>query len=200
MKQELRKTILAKRNLLTTKEIEEKSLEIKKRLFGLLEFKEAILISFYISFRSEVQTHEMIKETLRFDKRVVVPIVEREKILSLSELKDFDNEIEIGKFGILEPNLKYRREVNLSEVELVIVPGIIFDKNGNRIGYGGGYYDNLLSRMKCVPFIGLAYELQIVPQVLAEGYDIPVHKIITEDRIMVCQTQQEFHNSVLSVI
>lgn len=194
MKTDIRKAILSKRDLLTTQQIARKSLEIKKRLFNLLEFKEATLISFYISFRSEVQTHEMIKEALRLDKRVVVPIVEREKILSLSELKDFDNELEIGKFGILEPNLKYRREVNLSEVELVIVPGIVFDKNGNRIGYGGGYYDNLLSRMKCVPFIGLAYELQIVPQVSAEEYDIPAHKIITEERIMVCQTQRSIDN------
>jgi len=187
MKADLRKAILAKRNLLTTQEIASKSLKIKKKLFNLVEFKEANFISFYISFRSEVKTHEMIKEALMLGKRIGVPIVESEKKLSLSELKEFDNELEMGKFGILEPKFRYRREVNLEEVELVIVPGIVFDKNGNRIGYGGGYYDYLLSKMKGVSFIGLAYELQIVHQVPVEDYDIPVHKIITEDRIITCK-------------
>jgi 5-formyltetrahydrofolate cyclo-ligase len=129
----------------------------------------------------------MIKEALKLGKMIAVPIVEKEKTLSLSELKDFENELEVGKFGILEPKLEYRRRVNLEEVELVIVPGIAFDKNGNRIGYGGGYYDYLLKKMKDVSFIGLAYELQIVTQIPIEEKDISVHKIITEDRIIKCQ-------------
>ncbi|MEW6096269.1 MAG: 5-formyltetrahydrofolate cyclo-ligase [bacterium] len=187
MKTDLRKAISEKRNLLTTQEITSKSLKIKERLFNLEEFKKASIISFYISFRSEVQTHEMIKEALRLDKRVAVPIVESEKVLSLSEIKDFDNELKIGKFGILEPKLECRRKINLEEVELVIVPGVVFDERGNRIGYGGGYYDNLLNKMKGIPFIGLAYELQIVNHIPVEDGDIPVHKIITEKRIIICQ-------------
>lgn len=186
-KSSLRRTILAKRNLLTTQQIMGKSLAIKKKLFDLIEFKNSTLISFYVSFISEVKTHQMIKEALRLGKRVAIPIVERQKTLSLSELKDFDNELEIGKFGILEPKLEYRRKVNLEEVELVIVPGIAFDENGNRIGYGQGYYDYLLSKMKGIPFIGLAYELQIVPQIQVGERDVAVHKIITEDRIITCK-------------
>jgi len=186
MKSNLRKIILEKRDLLSPKEITRKSLEIKQRLFNLKEFNEVTIISFYVSFRSEVETHEMIKETLRLDKRVVVPIVKKKKRLSLSELKNF-NELELGKFGILEPKVAFRREINLEEVELVIVPGVAFDEKGNRIGYGRGYYDDLLTRMKKIPFIGLAYELQIVPEIPKEERDIPVHKIITEDRIIRCK-------------
>lgn len=186
MKQEIRKIILAKRDLLTAQEITQKSLEIKKRLFNLLEFKEAKWISFYLSFRNEVKTYEMVKEALMLDKQVVVPVVEEKRILSLSELRDFDNELERGKFGILEPKVECKRKVNLEKVELVIVPGVVFDAKGNRIGYGGGYYDNLLPKMKEGLFIGLAYELQIVPQIPTKEGDIPVHKIITENRIITC--------------
>jgi len=186
MKSNLRKTILEKRNLLSPEEITSKSLEIKQRLFNLKKFNEVTIISFYVSFRSEVETHEMIKEALEIDKRVVVPLVKKEKELSLSELKNFD-ELEMGKFGILEPKAEYRREINVEEVELMIVPGVAFDEKGNRIGYGGGYYDNLLVRMKKIPFIGLAYELQIVQEIPKEESDIPVHKIITEDRIIRCK-------------
>lgn len=186
MKQDLRKTILDKRNLLTTQEITQKSLEIKKRLFNLPEFKNANCISFYISFRNEVKTYEMIKEALKLDKRVFVPVVEEKRVLSLSELKDFNNELEIGKFGILEPKVEYKRKVNLKQVVLVIVPGVVFDEKGNRIGYGGGYYDNLLNKIKDGLFIGLAYEFQIVSQIPATESDVPVHKIITENRIITC--------------
>ncbi|MEW6617736.1 MAG: 5-formyltetrahydrofolate cyclo-ligase [bacterium] len=184
MKTDLRKAILARRDLLTIQEITAKSFKIKGRLFDLAEFKESAFVCFYVSFKSEVQTHQMIKETLMLNKKVAVPIVERNKSLSLCELKDFDKELEVGKFGILESKLEYRRPVDLSKVKLVIVPGVVFDKNGNRIGYGGGYYDNLLSKMCGIPFIGLAYELQIVNDVPAEDRDIPVHKIITENRVI----------------
>lgn len=186
IKQDLRKTILVKRDLLTAQEITQKSLEIKKRLFNLLEFKEARWISFYLSFRNEVKTYEMIKEALRLDKRIVVPVVEEKRSLSLSELKDFEHELEIGKFGILEPKVEYKRKVNLEKVELIIVPGVVFDTKGNRIGYGGGYYDNLLPKIKNGLFIGLAYECQIVPHIPTKDSDIPVHKIITENRILTC--------------
>ncbi len=186
MKAELRKAILAKRNLLTPQQITAKSLQIKQKLFNMVEFKKAICVCFYVSFKNEVSTHEMIKEALQLGKRIVVPVVESEKTLSLCEIKDFAQEMGIGKFGILEPKSEYRRQVDLSELELVVVPGIAFDENGNRIGFGRGYYDNLLSKMVGLPFIGLAYDLQIVTRIPATDCDIPVHKIITESRIVTC--------------
>jgi 5-formyltetrahydrofolate cyclo-ligase len=169
-------------------ERERKSLRIKENLFSLPEFSNAEKILFYVSTKGEVLTKEMIKDSLSLGKKVVVPISNvKEKNLILSELRDFDKELRPSKFGILEPKKQFFREVSPEEIDLVIVPGIAFDRRGNRIGYGMGFYDNFLSNLKKeIPVIALAYEFQIVSEIPTHKKDVRVQKIITEKKVIDC--------------
>ena len=174
MKQELRKKILEKRNSLAKEEIKEKSKIIKEKLFSSGEYKQAKTVSFFVSFGSEVNTHEMIKEALK-GKEVCVPVVKNNQII-LSKINDFSDLGKKGKYGILEPSSII--EIDKELVDLIIVPGVVFDKKRYRIGYGKGYYDNLLKDYSGKT-IGLAFSLQIVDSIPAEEHDIKVDRIIT---------------------
>ncbi|MDI6826440.1 MAG: 5-formyltetrahydrofolate cyclo-ligase [Candidatus Aenigmarchaeota archaeon] len=187
-KEDIRKKILSLRDSLTEEEMRSKSGLIQKRLFNLPEFKKARTIFFYVSTRNEVKTERMIKSALNLGKRVVVPISDvKERKLILSELKDFDKELEPGAFNILEPKREFFRPVLSEEVDFIIVPGIAFDKNGDRIGYGMGFYDKFLSSLKKrVPTVGLAYEFQMVDDIPVDDKDVTVDKVLTEERTIEC--------------
>ena len=185
-KKEQREKVLGYRNRLTDKELLKKSLEVKKKLFELEKFIQADLIMFYIDFRKEVKTEFMIKEALNLGKRVVVPISQVEdRSLLLSELKDYDKELELGTYDILEPKEEYIRPVEYEELDMVLVPGVAFDEELNRLGYGGGYYDRFSAKLADeVDRVALAFEIQIVEEVVTGEYDLPVDKILTEERII----------------
>lgn len=188
MKQTLKQEIFQKRKSLSKEELKEKSLKIEENLYSLDEFKKAKNIMFYVSFGSEVGTRGIIKELLaKKEKTVIVPyVLENYPILQLSELKNFDW-LEVKTFGILEPKELYIREFNYEKLDLVIIPGIVFDKKGHRIGYGHGYYDKFLKILKKdVKKIGLAFELQIVDEIPEEEHDVPVDCVVTEKRVLKC--------------
>ncbi|NMA86013.1 MAG: 5-formyltetrahydrofolate cyclo-ligase [Tissierellia bacterium] len=185
-KKALRQEIIGKRSQLTEKEILEKSSKIKNRLFQLEEFKSANFIFSFISFGDEIHTHDIIKETLAMNKRVGVPIsIDKPRKLLVSEIKDFNEELEIGYYNILAPKKEFERIVPPDLINLVLVPGLAFDSDGYRTGYGGGYYDRFFADAnKNMVKIGLCFDLQIVSKVPRDIYDIPVDYIITEDRII----------------
>lgn len=185
MKKTLRKEVLKKRDEISPDIKTVKDALIKQRLFNLPEFITARTVSFYASFGSEVATLSMIKESLKMDKRVVVPKVDKERHrLRLYEIKDM-KELSPGYMGIPEPSLPDDRLVNLDDVDLIIAPGAAFDFSGNRLGYGAGYYDILLSkRKKKIPIIALAYEDQLVDSIPAETHDVRVDIIITDRRVI----------------
>ncbi|ADG81606.1 5-formyltetrahydrofolate cyclo-ligase [Thermincola potens] len=188
MKRELRKKIIADRMAMSNEEVTRKSQKIAKRLEDLPEYREAGLIMFYIDFRNEVQTGDLIKRALARGKRVVVPITVREtSTLIPSEIKDFPGDLTNGTWGILEPQKECIRPVDPSEIDVVIVPGVSFDTRGNRMGYGGGFYDRFLPRTKPdAKHIALAFELQMRDNVYPEEHDQPVHYVITEERVIKC--------------
>ncbi len=186
-KEELREKMLTKRANLTPIEREEKSRVIKEKLFNQSEFKRAKTIMFYVAFRKEVETEQMIKESLAAKKEVVVPITDQEKKqLYLSQLKDYDRELESGTYGIKEPAADYYRPIKRNKLDLVVVPGVAFDTQGNRLGYGGGYYDRLLAGLTSVSRVGVSFEQQVAANIAAAEHDQPVNKIITEERIINC--------------
>ncbi|MEW6481759.1 MAG: 5-formyltetrahydrofolate cyclo-ligase [bacterium] len=183
-KEEIRKEILKIRDSQREEEILEKSRKIKENLFLLEDFIKADNILFYYSFRSEVRTDIMIAEcgvrSAECKKRVFLPRVE-EKNLGIYEIKAL-SEVKPGYCGIKEPITK--RPISLEDIELVLVPGVCFDKRGFRIGYGGGYYDRLLPLISCKK-IGLAFSLQIVDNIPNAIKDIGVDKIITEEGVII---------------
>jgi 5-formyltetrahydrofolate cyclo-ligase len=190
-KKTIREKFKSLRMRLSRKEVLTKSARIKKLLFGLSEFTRAKTIAFYVAKQAsrEVETEEIIKESLTAGKRVLVPIVNKtaRKIL-FSELRDYDSELAPGAFDIPEPKPSCRRLVPATESDLMIVPALVFDLQGHRLGYGGGYYDRLLRELASIkpslPFVGLAYELQVVDRLPKTSRDVPVNILITEKRVL----------------
>ena len=178
--------MLEKRAQLKTNEILVKSEEIKNKLFQLEEFKNADFIFSFISFKDEVHTHSIIKDSLDLGKRIGVPkTIKKPRQLLVSEIKDFDKELEIGYYNILAPKKEFERIVDPKLVDLVLVPGLAFDKYGFRLGYGGGYYDRFFEKIhKDIPKIAICFNMQMVDIVPTDSYDIPVDYIITESKII----------------
>ena len=183
----IRKVILDLRDALAPEERGSRSIVIKESLFKLPQFLSAQSVMFYVSFRSEVETHAMIREALASGKTVVVPITDmKDRRLALSRLEDFDTDLAPGTWGILEPKPDKIRPVSCRDIDLVIAPGAAFSEKGWRIGYGGGFYDRLLKesgKNACA----LAFELQIVSDIPHDPQkDVAVNCIITEKRIVSC--------------
>lgn len=188
MKKQLRKEIIAARMAQADEAVTEKSTRITEKVIGLPEFRNAGLIMMYLDFRNEVATGGLIRYCLENGKRVVVPVTDTKNIrLIPSEVLNFPDDLTAGTWGILEPKAGCLRPVDPSEIDLVIVPGVSFDKRGNRLGYGGGFYDRFLRLTgEDTVFVALAFELQVREDVYPEEHDYPVHYVITENRVIKC--------------
>lgn len=188
-KDSLRREIKRKRDNLTPDEVNEKSKLVKEKLLSLPEFKSARIVAFYASFKksNEVETEEMIKEAMTMGKTVLVPVTDTvEDKIVFSEIKSLDD-MAPGTFDILEPVPEMRKIFPNEAIRLIVVPGIVFDLEGYRIGYGLGYYDKFLSGLaKYVTKVGLAYDFQVVEKIPVEGHDVRLNKIITDERIIEC--------------
>jgi 5-formyltetrahydrofolate cyclo-ligase len=165
---------------------EEKSRRICERLFALPEFAAAQVVQFYIDVRSEVRTRAFIPRALELGKKVVVPYCVDEH-LELFPL-DHPDELAVGAFRILEPRPELRglphKRFEVEGVDLMMVPGVVFDRRGGRMGHGWGFYDRLLERARPdTHLIALAFDCQIVDEVPMEAHDIPVHKVVTETAV-----------------
>lgn len=180
-KGKIRKDILA---ILRSQEESEraiKSEQIKRRLFQDKSFQQAESVMFYMPKSYEVDTIGMIEEALGLGKRVIIPVTKtQKKSLIPSEIKDPKKELVKGPFGIYEPKREHMKAMDPKDIDVVIVPGIAFDKKGNRIGHGQGYFDRFLKNLPSkTPTIGLAFKLQLVRKISAFPWDIPVTKLIT---------------------
>lgn len=187
-KESLRKELLKRRDSIPPEVRKSKDRLILERLLSLDEIKRAGVLFLFASFRSEIDTRGMTMRLLDEGKRVVFPKVDREgRGLLLYEVKDIA-ELIPGYMGIPEPSvLTGERVVDINGVDVVIIPGAGFDAEGNRIGYGGGYYDRLLSSLtRDVPVVAPAYEEQIVVAVPAESHDIRADIIVTDRRVIRC--------------
>lgn len=144
-------------------------------------------ILIYINQADEVATVPLILEFLERGKRLCVPSFDRvSKQYYPSELKEFESEIESGLMGILEPKAALCRPVEREELDVVFLPGLAFDINGNRIGYGYGYFDKICHSIRAFK-IGLAYQFQIVEQIVPHTNDVAMGMIITEEKVIQCQ-------------
>jgi 5-formyltetrahydrofolate cyclo-ligase len=184
LKQELRRTVLERRDALTQDERAAKSAVIAEKLRSLIEYRAAETILFYVEFRSEVITRPMIDAALRFGKKVLVPKVDKSRHrLRLFELYEPHRELIPGYMGIPEPDTYLTREADVDEVEMVVVPGVAFDTKCWRLGYGGGYYDRMAVKLRPgTPLVGLAFEAQIVDEIPQEKHDRPMKVVVTEER------------------
>lgn len=154
---------------------------IKDKLFSSREYREAKTILFYASFDGEVDTSGMLRQAFKDGKAVALPVMlEAKKTIIPSLVFDLDKELGIGPYGIMQPQKDYLRPVDLSDIDLVIVPGAAFDKQGNRLGRGKGYYDRFLKTLPPkTPTIGLAFSFQVTKKLpFLMPYDVAVKKVI----------------------
>ncbi|MFZ3170397.1 MAG: 5-formyltetrahydrofolate cyclo-ligase [Carboxydocellales bacterium] len=188
MKQQLRKDVLRERMALSPAEVSSRSSKICAQLMQMPQFNQARTVMFFIDFRNEVTTGEAIKAIIALGKRVVVPITDiPNRKLTPSQIVHFPEDLQSGAYGILEPKPECVRPVPPQEIDFVAVPGVAFDVQGNRLGYGGGFYDRFLRRVKPgATLVALAFELQIKEEVYPEAHDYPLHWIITEKRLIKC--------------
>jgi len=177
----IRKKIL---NLLKSQEEEDKrknSLIILERLCKLPEFATAHRILFYASFDGEVETFEMMKQAQKLGKKVALPIILWEnKTIVPALVNDLQEDLEPGKYGIKQPKETMKRISDYNEIDMIVVPGVAFDTNRNRLGRGAGYYDRFLETVPSSVFrVGLAFDFQIIDTFPKEQNDIPVDCVIT---------------------
>ena len=156
------------------------------------EYQQAKTVLWYLHCRSEVHTYQMVlDELLKQDKKIVIPYCTKDKLgnnhLGLWHFQDL-SELVAGTWGILEPPKKrwgeQGKEVDVTEIECVVVPGVAFDQQGARLGNGAGYYDRLLTRLNAsCQLLGVCFNSQLVEQVCMHKYDIYMDKVITETDI-----------------
>lgn len=183
-KEQLRRSLKNYRSELSEETYKRQSEAILKKLRNLKEFKQARLVHCYISMngRHEVDTHPLIKEMLNNGREVVVPRTNLDAgTLSHYTINTME-ELVTNDWGVPEP--EDGRSVDPASLDLVIVPMLGADEQGNRIGYGKGFYDRFLKEVNC-PKIGLTYEQCIVDEGLpVEPFDVPLNRVVTEKRVI----------------
>ncbi|WP_273398664.1 5-formyltetrahydrofolate cyclo-ligase [Traorella massiliensis] len=179
MKQKLRKKYKQIRKGIPDKAM--KSLQIANKLKNHFNYQQSNHIAFYSSFGSEADTHEMILRALADHKHVYLPKVVNKQEMDFYEIQTLDDMIDQNAFGIKEPKESCIK-VKAEDIELMILPGLCFDLKGNRLGYGGGYYDRYLQG-KMIYKIGICFDEQILNEELeTDEYDIQMDEVITDKR------------------
>lgn len=184
----LRKEVLQKRNSLSDFQIARRSKLIQEKLIGSAEFIESKSIGVYLPVGSEVQTDHIIRNALELDKTVLLPrVIINELDFFIVEKHDYYHDsFDVNKFGIKEPK---KTNMKLDFIDLLIVPGIVFDSHGYRIGYGYGYYDKFMAEKNFSKSIGLAYDFQVMKNPIPKfEFDKKIDILITDDRIQVFDT------------
>lgn len=184
-KRDIRKMMTALRAAMSEKERAEAGRIIAARLFSSKVYEDAGTVCCYASFGSEVPTEEIIEESLRREKCAAVPKVTGKQKMKFALIHSMAD-LKAGFHGIPEPESWCREIPKCGSKLLVIVPGVVFDRAGNRIGYGGGYYDSYLKQADCIK-VGVAFDFQCVEQIVPEVHDVPVDYIITEKEMITCR-------------
>lgn len=173
-KKELRRTIRDRKRAMTEEEITQRSARLGALFAQSDAYKAANTIYGYLPYNQEVRTVPMLEQALRDGKRVAVPKVygEEMKFLYLDDL----TQVAKGYAGIPEPIAD--EPVADDKTALVLMPGLAFDPEGHRIGYGGGFYDKFLAAEPDHPTLALCYEFQMLPKLDTEEHDIPVDTVL----------------------
>ncbi len=162
------------------------SRSITDRVMQMPEYQSAHCIMWYIDVRDEARTRHALDEAIASDKRIVIPYCVDDE-LELFHLESMD-ELATGMYKILEPREDLRevaaKRVDVSELDLIIVPGVAFDARGGRTGHGKGYYDKLLENAKPeTPLVSLAFECQIFDEIPMQDHDIYMDKVVTQKQV-----------------
>ncbi len=181
MKNEIRNQNKIKRLEMTTQEVHKKSRAAAKEFLQSTIYKNALTIMLYMPIQNETDTEKIIKTALKDGKKIVFPVTKKEIIPYYASI---DTEFKKGKFGVNEPNCTL--VASPSEIDVIIVPGIAFDKTGARVGFGKGYYDMFLPKTNAVK-VGLCYEFQLYDKIQTAEHDVKMNFIVTENGLIKCK-------------
>lgn len=187
MKKEFRNKVITIRKNQNHDFISSHSSIIVEKLLSMDCIKSAKNIMLYLDFNNEVQTDELVNKLLSLKKIVSSPItILNERKLIPFQIKDLRNDIQIGTYGIREPKKESSCEVNISDIDIVIVPAVAYDEKCYRLGYGGGFYDRFLENLKDNAItIGIAFDMQIFDEIPKEPHDAQLDYIVTETRVLI---------------
>jgi len=175
-KSSLRKTLLKKRDATSFDLIKISSRQIQANLERIEDYRNAKSIAFYYPIGSEVKTQDLMLKVLSLGKDVLLPKVQEDE-LDFRKITDL-NSLEKGSFDIMEPKDNCEKS---DKIDVIIVPTVGISVDGNRLGYGYGYYDRFLAKTDAVS-VALTYEKQIIKSVPSTENDVTINWIVTEDR------------------
>ncbi len=185
MKSNIRKRFTLIRDSFSKKERLSLSQLIQNKLLSLEDYINSKTVLLYSSFKSEVNTEKLIKRSVE-KKTTLLPLtISEKKTITPCAINNLHHDTANGFSGILEPK-KYCKAYEKEKIDLVVVPGVAFGLKGERLGYGGGYYDRFLKGYKG-KIIGICFEKQLTDLIKPEKHDVLMHKIVTEKRIIKCQ-------------
>jgi 5-formyltetrahydrofolate cyclo-ligase len=192
MKDVIRKQMLDIRNKLSDSEVNSLSETIFLNLRGNSFLNSSSHVMVYLDFKHEAKTDAIINYCLEQNKKVYIPIcIPETHEVCISRITSL-NELQSGHFGIREPMIQHIRLSDSSLIDLVLVPGVAFDKEGNRAGFGAGYYDRFMKRLQPGAVkAALAFSFQVVDLVPSDEYDIPVDYIVTEKGTIRCTSTMQ---------
>ena len=180
-KRALRATLLQRLKSQTPDERRRRSCGIVEQIVGSAAFQQARVILGYSALAYEVDPSGIVDAALAHGKRVALPrVVPASKTLEVIMIRDRVNDLEPGPYGVLQPKMRPEGDVPLASIDLVLVPGVGFDQQGHRLGYGKGYYDRLLAGCApATPRIGLAFACQIVERIPVTAHDVSMTALVS---------------------
>ncbi|MDO8625622.1 MAG: 5-formyltetrahydrofolate cyclo-ligase [Candidatus Diapherotrites archaeon] len=189
-KKELRFALLSKRRKMTTQKVFSKGFRIAQNVLAMPQFQSARVIASYVDFDNEPPTRQILKHALSEGKKVCVPRRHEGKfVLSFHPIADL-SELAVAEKGIMEPKAASAR-ISAKKIDLVLVPGVAFDKKGNRLGFGSGYFDNTLPKMTNAFKVGLSFESFVLKKIPTEPQDVKMDALVAEKKIRFFTTKTD---------
>jgi 5-formyltetrahydrofolate cyclo-ligase len=185
-KNALRKEALKRRRALHSDDVHRLSRRIGAEILGCDLYNHAQTIMAYLAMPDEPQVNAVIADAWLCGKTVCVPHLRNEwGIMDAAVIHGFD-ELVTGKFNLSVPDPHRLKPVAEADIDVVLVPGVAFDKYGNRLGMGAGYYDRFLSKAGRAVFMGVCFSFNVLDYIPSEPSDLPVHYLVTELGIVRC--------------
>jgi 5-formyltetrahydrofolate cyclo-ligase len=183
-KKDIRAAMMKRRRNLDNGSVLALSDIIQKRIVESRFFKESSVIMAYMPIQNEIRTDLLIERSIASGKTILLPRIKDAETMEAVPIQSLGSDLIKGYMGIMEPDPSIPA-ANPQTIDLVILPGIAFDRKGYRIGFGGGYYDRFITRLRndCI-LLAPAYDFQVLEHIPAEAFDQPVDMVVTEKEII----------------
>lgn len=184
-KQQLRKELKSLRNQLSREQVTDWSCEICANILASAQYRQAEILFAYLAFGNEPNIDAVLKQALLDGKTVGVPQIVSATEIQAVVFKDFKS-LQLDRYGIRSAQ-GAASIINPKSIDLVLVPGVGFAKNGNRMGMGAGYYDRFLAQAEKAILMGVTYDRLLCQDIPIEDYDVPVQYLVTETTVAQCE-------------